>query len=319
MDSRDGESIDIVGQPWLNDATDPYVPTISESFENNKGLWSSVDNTSMWKKMWRIKAPPKTLNLLWRAMSRSLPTKVQLQHRHVPVLSSCPVCENEDETAMHILIFVILLNFVGSCSSQCFYQFSVRTLRVGWSKPCKSVMLKQERSLPLCVGLFGKREMIEFGRTKKLVQIMFSHHPCSIFYSGRMPKVRILYLSLTIVVKVMGRVFGLNLKEVIAIRETLGRLKHKQWSGVVVESDCLVAIQAIRSQIVMVSPFDKVVATCRNLLEELATTSLFFVKRSANEAAHYMARESYSFPDRVLNRSTVPIELLNILQVDSSN
>ena len=63
----------------------------------------------------------------------------------------------------------------------------------------------------------------------------------------------------------------------------------------------------------MRSPFGKAVEYCRKLLK---TISLLFVRRSANEAAHYIARESYSFPDRVFVGSSVPIEFLSILQAD---
>ncbi|XP_074363930.1 putative mitochondrial protein AtMg00310 [Apium graveolens] len=140
-----GNSIDIMRQPWLSDEQNPYVTTESQSFVNNKvsslmnlersgwdievikdlfndrdqeciislqlndimnedklywskeasgsysvksayrllqvqkGLWNINDNASLWKKMWRIKAPPKALNLLWRALSGCLPTYVSLQ------------------------------------------------------------------------------------------------------------------------------------------------------------------------------------------------------------------------------------------------
>lgn len=44
--------------------------------------------------------------------------------------------------------------------------------------------------------------------------------------------------------------------------------------------------------------------------------ALFFIKRSANMAAHLLARESYSFPDRVIDRGSVPINLQMIVLDD---
>ncbi|XP_074363934.1 uncharacterized protein LOC141704624 [Apium graveolens] len=107
-----------------------------------------------------------------------------------------------------------------------------------------------------------------------------------------------------------------ELAEIIAIKEALSWVKERAWNMVVIESDCLVAVQAIRSAVTMISPFGRNVEVCRSLLREVKTISLSFIKRSANEAAHYVARESYSFPDRVLDRRNVPIKLLCILQAD---
>ncbi|KAL8131372.1 hypothetical protein AgCh_007343 [Apium graveolens] len=97
--------------------------------------------------------------------------------------------------------------------------------------------------------------------------------------------------------------------EVLAIKEALSWIKSNGWSKVVVESDCLTAIQAIRSKTPMVSPLGQVVQSCRNMLVESNTVSLFFVKRSANMAAHELARLSCSFPDRVFDRSSIPTEV----------
>lgn len=82
------------------------------------------------------------------------------------------------------------------------------------------------------------------------------------------------------------------------------------------ESDCLVAVQAIRSNAKMVSPFGKVIMDCRNLLKELNIIELFFIKRSANMAAHELARESYFYPDRVFDKRSVPSRVDYALTVD---
>lgn len=87
-----------------------------------------------------------------------------------------------------------------------------------------------------------------------------------------------------------------KLAEVMAIREALGWLKEKQWSWsrVEVESDCLVVVRAIRSRVLMVSHFGGVVETSHRMLRDLRTTSLYFIKRSTNKTAHYIARERES-------------------------
>lgn len=71
-----------------------------------------MEDKNIWWKLWNIKAPPKTLNVVWRALSYCLPTLVQLHHKHVPVQVVCPVCANGRETIYHSLVGCY---FVGQC------------------------------------------------------------------------------------------------------------------------------------------------------------------------------------------------------------
>lgn len=57
------------------------------------------------------------------------------------------------------------------------------------------------------------------------------------------------------------------------------------------------------------SPFGNIVEECRHMFQELNTITLFFIKRYANMAVHVLARETYSFPDRVSNMSDVPLDV----------
>lgn len=82
------------------------------------------------------------------------------------------------------------------------------------------------------------------------------------------------------------------------------------------ESDCLVAIQAIQSQVEMVFPFGRVVKECRGLLKSLNTVVVVFVKRSANMAAHCLARMSYSHPDWIFDGENTPVEIKNVVSSD---
>ncbi|KAL8111628.1 hypothetical protein AgCh_019375 [Apium graveolens] len=110
--------------------------------------------------------------------------------------------------------------------------------------------------------------------------------------------------------------FGLisaNMAEAIAVKEALSWLKSEGQNKTVVETDCLTVVQAIRSKVLMRSPFGQVIQCCRDMLQDLKTFSLFFVKRSANMAAHELARLSYSFPDRVFDRFSIPIDVSNVL------
>lgn len=72
--------------------------------QRSKGAWVTDDNSSLWKSVWRIKAPPKVLNFTWRALSHCLPTNSALYVKRVPVSVSWPVCNGEEETVFHALV-----------------------------------------------------------------------------------------------------------------------------------------------------------------------------------------------------------------------
>lgn len=86
--------------------------------------------------------------------------------------------------------------------------------------------------------------------------------------------------------------------EAMSIREALSWIRDNGWQNVTLETDCLVAVQAIRSEVVMVSVFGDVIKDCKSLLEALPHVKLIFIKRSANKVAHSFARASLSYPDR---------------------
>lgn len=69
-----------------------------------KGLWTTEDNSSIWRKLWRLKASSKVLNLTWCALSGCLPTNIMIQQKQVTVLCNCPMCDGSNEMIMHALV-----------------------------------------------------------------------------------------------------------------------------------------------------------------------------------------------------------------------
>lgn len=67
-------------------------------------LWQTYDYSSVWKLVWRIKAPPKVFNMVWRSLAQCLPTKTIFHAKRVPVTVVCPVCNEEEETIFHALV-----------------------------------------------------------------------------------------------------------------------------------------------------------------------------------------------------------------------
>lgn len=66
------------------------------------------------------------------------------------------------------------------------------------------------------------------------------------------------------------------LAETMAIKEALSWIDRDRWPQVVLESDCLVVVQAIRGSTPMRSLFGQLVEECRLLMQRLNNVSLFF-------------------------------------------
>ncbi|XP_060965628.1 uncharacterized protein LOC115720204 [Cannabis sativa] len=116
----------------------------------------------------------------------------------------------------------------------------------------------------------------------------------------------------------IGRVSP-ELAEAIGIREALGWLKNHGYTRAEVETDSLVCVEAIRSRASFTSGFGLIVEDCKTILKSLINVSIFFVKCSANRAAHFVAHHSMSFAECMFPINRVPLELLSILSSDSSS
>lgn len=109
--------------------------------------------------------------------------------------------------------------------------------------------------------------------------------------------------------------------EAVGIKEALSWIKLMGWSCVEVESDYILAVQSIRSSSSLCSYFGRIIFECRTLLYELKSNlvTLYFVKRSANTAAHFLARQTCIVSYRVIGVSETPYEFASILLQYSIN
>ncbi|KAM6574398.1 uncharacterized protein LOC115696346 [Cannabis sativa] len=106
--------------------------------------------------------------------------------------------------------------------------------------------------------------------------------------------------------------------EASGIKEALSCIKRKGWEVVTLETDCLVAVQAVKSNILMPSAFGLLVWKCRNLLLELTNVNFNFVKRSANKVAHFLQCSACYLLDCVFYFNDPPSELLDVVLAESS-
>lgn len=108
---------------WKHDFSGEYtVKSAYKLIQRLKGAFNSAQKSEVLLRLWKIKAPPKVINVAWRALCGFLPTLVQLQFKHVQVDTHCPVCLQEEETILHSLV---LCPFAQSCWNIIFHGFQV--------------------------------------------------------------------------------------------------------------------------------------------------------------------------------------------------
>lgn len=90
-----------------------------------------------------------------------------------------------------------------------------------------------------------------------------------------------------------------EIAKAISMKEVLSWLERKRWEKVIIESDCLTVLQALRNNVTMPSYFGALIDECRSLWNNNEDVQITFIKRSANIVAHKLARFSFGGVDHV--------------------
>ncbi|CAJ2627787.1 unnamed protein product [Trifolium pratense] len=65
---------------------------------------STAGNTEIWKSIWKVQAPQRVKNFLWRVVKRILPTRCRLEQKGVALDPICPLCHDGEETQEHLFM-----------------------------------------------------------------------------------------------------------------------------------------------------------------------------------------------------------------------
>lgn len=344
------------------------VKSAYQHLQKQKEIQNFNDSDNIWKQLWCIKAPPKTLNLVWRALSSCLPTLVQLRMKHVQVQGFCPVCQEEEETTMHSLV---------SCryAKQC---WNILLPRNQWDEildfkdwlqdVLSSVSTgKQAEVITLCWAIWRARNDLVWNQKSTTVfRIVAAAQQYltqwklaqgrlytatlqpqvegdgAVIWAKPPPNTVKVSADAAVFEDRQGVGFGLIardsegmlieakanfqyqvcspvLAEAMAVKEALSWIDKQHWNSVMLETDCLVVVQAIRSKATMRSMLGLIIDDCRMLLKRLHKVSLSFVKRSANMVAHKLARRSYDFSGCSFDRFSIPIDIQSCMELDLQN
>ncbi|XP_074342936.1 uncharacterized protein LOC141680672 [Apium graveolens] len=110
---------------------------------------------------------------------------------------------------------------------------------------------------------------------------------------------------------------GPDSAEAMEVREALSWTQESKHQNIMIETDCLVVVQAMRGSDLLSSYFGVLVKECKSLIHDLSSRSVSvrFVKRSANKVADFLAKATYSPSNRIWRVSDHP-GFINVLMND---
>ncbi|KAM6569719.1 hypothetical protein CsatB_017704 [Cannabis sativa] len=109
-----------------------------------------------------------------------------------------------------------------------------------------------------------------------------------------------------------------EIAKILSVKEALSWIKRNSKSNVILETNCILVVQAILSSVSMPSIFSLFVKDCQVILSSLCNVFIGHVKRSANKAAHCMARGACYWSGRLFSESDIPIALQSSVLADAS-
>ncbi|KAL0008925.1 hypothetical protein SO802_010427 [Lithocarpus litseifolius] len=80
-----------------------YKLLVDDELSSSVGAYTRSLPKSTWKGLWKLRTRNRIKNLLWRANSNALPTRVNLVKRKVLSDPTCQACGAEQESTLHAL------------------------------------------------------------------------------------------------------------------------------------------------------------------------------------------------------------------------
>uniref|UniRef100_A0A803PF85 RNase H type-1 domain-containing protein n=1 Tax=Cannabis sativa TaxID=3483 RepID=A0A803PF85_CANSA len=266
---------------WHKDVSGSYtVRSAYNLLQESQGQWHSTEDSSFWKSFWKLKVPPKAKNTVWRAAMNCLPTTVMLQTKKVEAV----LVDNIVASANRNL-------YQWRNAQNSFLESSWSLFKEGDGVECWSTPSTNSVKINVDAALFGDEQGFGIGAVARDDKDLLIEGVCKHF---------------------QGKVEPL-LAQALGVKEALSWIKLRDWQQVLVETDCMGVVQALKSSLDMVSLFGCVINDCNKLLSELRNVSVFFVKRSGNKVAHAFAKASLLYPDCIFHLEDAPVDLLPTL------
>lgn len=92
---------------WRHSCDGEYKFRIAYEMLNSEHLPPSQQvhrNQVVWSRIWKVQTPLKINTFVWKLLHNSLPTFSNLKHRGIPIDSTCPFCNEHEETSTHLFL-----------------------------------------------------------------------------------------------------------------------------------------------------------------------------------------------------------------------
>ncbi|KAM6547722.1 hypothetical protein CsatB_019398 [Cannabis sativa] len=282
----------------------------------------------VWKILWKIKAPPKVLHFVWKALSGCLPTRTQLYSKHVPVDLHCVLCNYGDESIFHVLVQCSFTHScwlrsalgVGHSIANNFFDWFMEVLAVG------NMGLAEEAVMVGWAIWKARNDMLWNGRSCSAADVVWlartnlrqwtcaqSKRSGSISLSSNRTDTRE-YWS-----KPAAGQFKINVDGAVFedTNEIGTGFVARDCDGKVIEAFSTISSVSCRPEIAEILSC-LFVQDCQFILSSLSNISIGHVKRSANKTAHCIARGACYWSGRLFTESDVPSALQSIVLADVS-
>ncbi|KAK9190098.1 hypothetical protein WN943_018699 [Citrus x changshan-huyou] len=304
-------------------------------------LLNSITSDSfagVWRKLWRLNVPSKIKNFIWRAAKNVLPTAVNLLSRRVDIISTCAVCNANEETIMHALIessfartcwFSSPVGFVGSCTSfliwleHIFARCSTDDCNIAMMICWRIWIHRNDKIWNQKIGFVQQvlnsagQLLYQWQAAKKQLYFVDAGVHQLAHGAGRIGLGCVIRNSdgAFLAARCVGRhgAFSAREAEALGIREALSWLKEYKLPCVIVEMDCLQVFQALTEGFSGPNVFGLIIEDCRELALVIGEVKFSYVHRSANFAAHSVARAGNFMTDSRVWNCVPPPWLLNSL------
>ncbi|KAH9753855.1 putative reverse transcriptase/RNA-dependent DNA polymerase [Citrus sinensis] len=242
----------------------------------------SPPSSSVWRKLWQLPVPPKVKNFLWRAMANVLPTADNLRQRRVEWLEELfDRCQLEDYSLAAMICWGLWLN-----RNNMVWKGVIGRVQQVVNVAGQSLFLWQQACQS---DLYSPPKHDSFV------------HDGGVFIAAKSSS--------------LPGSFDPREAEALAVKEALSWLKTFPFTLVILEMDSLLVFNALHDQLVYPNGFGSIIADCRVLAQSLGEVAFSFVRRSANSAAHTVARVGSSMSGSGVWNFVPPPWLCNSLAV----
>ena len=352
------------GWYWFGDRKGEYnVKNGYRRLLSSRNVISLGGTVGLWKAIWGLEVPNKVKNFIWRANVNCLPTKLALKRKQIDISEICPICNDNVEDVIHILIKCPFARRAWNLSRIGDRSGDVVTIEDWWMQIIQG-QDKMNTNLAAMVSwsLWNNRnDVVWKGRSRQLAELikhaeelLREWHHAKEGQSRQIqrrttaneatwlrPEIGWLKCNIDAAIFQHGGFMGYGwvlrddegtmiaakngvmnglvnpaMAEAMSCREALSWLKSLNIDKVIVESDALQVINSLNGEHGDKSYFGSIINDCKILSKDFGVCLFQFVKRSANQVAHMLAKATGSMSDRGTWFYNHPQFFSNVIEFD---